>query len=435
MVADDDDKENAVPRAAAKKRVETKLAAGLAGLAAKSFERRLGAVRSIRELVALEHEPPIDAVVEAGAVPRLVDLLAEPGLELEAAWALTNVASGTSAQTATVVEAGAVPGFVALLKSDDAEVREQAAWALGNIAGDSAANRDLVLEHGALEALVRATEAARDQRTACWALSNCLRHKPPPAVDVEAALRVAARLVCADDPLVVNEACWTLVYLTDAGSSPPAHVTKRLVDVVEQGRPAALPALLTLGNQIATDASERTQALVVAGLPTLCGLLADREFRVEVLWILANLLYGDSTRQAALDARIVPDLVAVLGDDDDNARVEAARALSNATFGTPDQIRAIVAQGALPPLCELLAADPASDLARLALTALDNLLQFGEDDATACHRGHSRIVTLVVRADGLKHLEKLAGISAAGGCPAARSTAKSAARLLKLYFY
>ena len=123
-------------------------------------------------MLSRERKPPIDSIIDAGLVPHLSALLTLDTLDFipkdpettgpvfeilfEAAWALTNICSGTPKQTKTVADAGAIPQFVRLLTLEKyINVVEQAAWALGNIAGDGPELRDKVLEAGVIEPLVK----------------------------------------------------------------------------------------------------------------------------------------------------------------------------------------------------------------------------------------------------------------------------------------
>lgn len=112
-------------------------------------------LKSLRNLLSKENNPPIQEVINAGLVERLVELLDSKHNTIiyESTWALTNITSGDTVQTQYVVKAGVIPKLVKLICSTNLDTSENAIWTLGNIAGDNAECRDLVIENKALEAI------------------------------------------------------------------------------------------------------------------------------------------------------------------------------------------------------------------------------------------------------------------------------------------
>lgn len=164
---------------------------------------QLNAVQSARKLLSSDKNPPIDQIIQAGMLPILVNCLTNdenPNLQFEAAWALTNIASGTSTQTQEVVIAGAVEHFLRLLKSPNQNVCEQAVWALGNIIGDGPNCRDYVINLGVVEPLLQFINPNIPMtflRNVTWVIVNLCRNKdpPPPEDTIKQLLPALAYLI------------------------------------------------------------------------------------------------------------------------------------------------------------------------------------------------------------------------------------------------
>ena len=156
--------------------------------------------------------PPIQQAIDNGVVPILITFLStnvSPKFQFEAAWAVTNITSGTSQQVVVVVQAGAIPPLVHLLSSPNDDVREQAVWALGNIAGDSTDHRNKVLQAKAMDPLLvqlNCNTKLSVLRVGTWMLSNLCRGKPQPLFSlVSPSLTTLGKLLLQKDDEILTE--------------------------------------------------------------------------------------------------------------------------------------------------------------------------------------------------------------------------------------
>ncbi|KAG7267157.1 hypothetical protein CRUP_009412 [Coryphaenoides rupestris] len=350
------------------------------------------------KLLSSDRNPPIDDLIKSGILPILVRCLERddnPSLQFEAAWALTNIASGTSAQTQAVVKSNAVPLFMRLLRSPHQNVYYVISLGVVN----------------PLLSFIIPSIPITFLRNVTWVIVNLCRNKdpPPPMETVKEILPALCVLIFHTDINIMVDTVWALSYLTDGGNEQiqmviDSGVLPFLVPLLSNQEVKVQTAALRAVGNIVTGTDEQTQVVlncdVLSHFPNLLTHPKEK-INKEAVWFLSNITAGNQQQvQAVIDAGLIPMIIHQLAKGDFGTQKEAAWAISNLTIsGRKDQVEFLVEQNVIPPFCSLLSVKD-SQVLQVVLDGLKNVLIMAGNEA-------STIAEIIEECGGLEKIENL----------------------------
>ncbi len=130
-----------------------------------------------------KNEGRIQAVIAAGAVPKLVELLESkhPSIQTPALRAIGNVVTGDDLETQVALSNQVVPRLVKLLQHEKTNIKREACWTLSNIMAGNCDQIQHVLDANAVPIIIEMIRNAPSivKLEAAWSISNACTNGTP----------------------------------------------------------------------------------------------------------------------------------------------------------------------------------------------------------------------------------------------------------------
>jgi hypothetical protein len=353
--------------------------------AARYFRDSLGHEKS-------EHRMHVrDSMLACGAVKSLVQALKRLSsssdtrpIQYDVACALTNFCSGDAKHVQAVIEEGALPILVDLLsqQADNSshDIREMVPWNLTNIAGESIDHRDEIVRLGCLglAANIILMSEKKPSDDVCREVAGLFyalhRPKPlPPWNESKKCLPAIVKLLqTTTDVDTAQRSLWTLA---EFALQPPPDAWPQLLEAPVL---RTVARMLMVRDERVTIPAARVCGRYACGTPEQVAILLSPQYNIlrhlrvmiggsdkekmESIWAVSNVLAEAPHKhvQAVVNERMIPALVIELGSGVQKIREESVCCIANLTrHGTDDHARLVAGQAnVMANLCDMFVSVP-----------------------------------------------------------------------------
>ena len=385
----------------------------------------------LRRILSQKTCLPIQEVLDHPSLATILSLTKkteEPHLQLEAAWCLANLASGSTEETSSLIKKGVIDIFIKLSKSSMTQIAEQAIWGLGNISGDCVELRTQVLKSEAttvLLELINSTESEKIKNLIIWVFSNICRMKPDRESITLPLRKMTTKMIqfftstnseeVKNDAILGMSKCAKSACISEFAKDDFLSQLKIYYDSLIENQNDNVTRIVAIHNilgGLTSSTFEHTFMVVKNGfLSSLCLSLEspiDERIR-EICWIISNIAIGevDQIKMLLNEPGLFQKIVKISESKSNDISKEALWILCNLTLTRDESIlkHLIDNLGILNIFKNNLSLETDSKKIGLVLEALRELFEFFE---TRKAEGQLNPLTIVTKENGISSdLERL----------------------------
>uniref|UniRef100_A0AC34F7L2 Importin subunit alpha n=1 Tax=Panagrolaimus sp. ES5 TaxID=591445 RepID=A0AC34F7L2_9BILA len=358
-------------------------------------EQQLRGVTLTRQWLSLPNKENFEKdFIARGFLPILVNGLESSNtkMQYECAVVLGFFCEGTHVDA--VVKAGSITPLIDLIASSDNGVAEVSSLTLGHIIAQNTTYRDQCLKTGIVKAFAkRMNEKASVNllRNITYAVAHILRDKDfsNPKEVATLLLPGLVKLVQHEDVEVLQETLTAIAYLTYGnliGMVKKTGIAEKALSLLNHKDPEVQYAAIDVLGNISSGTDEDTQYILDLGaLPLMEKFLnhPNKKLNKEAVWFLTNFLAGSEKQiQQVFDAGYIPLVIKHLKASDFATQQKAAKCILNvAVYGSGKHLSTIINKNVIPALSNFMKVveDKESKVIELGLQAIEKIVLYSPD--------------------------------------------------------